>query len=285
MDRMNYHHLRYFREVAVDGQLARTAQRLNVSQSALSMQIKALEESLGTDLFERVSRKLVLTHAGRVALDYADQIFSAGAQLLETFKSDETLMPPLRVGAVSTLSRNFQLQFLRPLFTTEDAVFSLRSAGMQTLMADLKALRLDVVLATTVPEPDEAVSFAVQKVSEQSVGLHGQSAHLTHATLSDLLTHEAVILPSDPIIRTGFDGLVARLGIAPRIAAHVDDMAMVRLLAREGVGLAVAPSVVLADELRNGTLATAPFDLGISESFFAVTLARQFRHPTLDRLL
>ena len=60
MDQLNYHHLRYFREVAIEGNLSRAAQRLNVSQSALSMQIKNLEERLGQALFERVGRKLVL---------------------------------------------------------------------------------------------------------------------------------------------------------------------------------------------------------------------------------
>ena len=71
----------------------------------------------------------------------------------------------------------------------------------------------------------------------------------------------------------------------PRIIAHVDDMAMVRLLARAGLGLAIAPTVVVADELASGMLATAPFDLGITEPFFAVTLPRKFPHPALAGLL
>jgi LysR family transcriptional regulator, transcriptional activator of nhaA len=53
MDRLNYHHLRYFREVAQEGHLTRAAERLNLSQSALSTQIRQLEERLGHALFER----------------------------------------------------------------------------------------------------------------------------------------------------------------------------------------------------------------------------------------
>ena len=79
--------------------------------------------------------------------------------------------------------------------------------------------------------------------------------------------------------------LIARLGVEPKVAAHVDDMAMVRLLAREGFGVAVAPAVVVADEVTAGLLATAPFDLGIEEPFFAVTLPRKFPHPALADLL
>ena len=64
---MNLHHLRLFRAVAADGTLTGAARRLNLSQSALSTQIKALEASLGHDLFERRGRSLVLTEAGRIA--------------------------------------------------------------------------------------------------------------------------------------------------------------------------------------------------------------------------
>ena len=285
MDRLNYHHLRYFREVALDGQLGRTAARLNVSQSALSMQIKALEESLGAALFERVSRRLVLTDAGRVALAHADRIFSAGNQLLQAFKSEDAMAPPLRVGAASTLSRNFQLQFLRPLFAQGQVVLSLKSGSTPALLEELKTFGLDVVLSTDVPGIEEGATFAARKIAEQTVSLHGQKDRIAYGSLGELLRHEPVILPTDNTIRTGFNALISQLDVTPRIAASVDDMAMVRLLARDGVGLAVAPSVVLADELQSGVLATAPFDLGISEAFFAVTLAQQVAHPGLTALL
>jgi len=82
ISKLNYHHLRYFREVAKEGHLGRTAERLNVAQSALSVQIRQLEDRLGYALFDRVARSLVLTEAGRIALDHADRIFSAGDELL-----------------------------------------------------------------------------------------------------------------------------------------------------------------------------------------------------------
>jgi LysR family transcriptional activator of nhaA len=62
-------------------------------------------------------------------------------------------------------------------------------------------------------------------------------------------------------------------------------MAMVRLLAREDTGLAVVPAVVLADELGAGLLAEAPFPLGISEPFYAVTVERRFPNPLVQALI
>lgn len=113
MDRMNYHHLRYFHEVATVGNLTQAASRLNVSQSALSTQIRQLEERLGHPLFERVGRRLVLTEAGGIALDHASRIFQAGDELVAALEQRDGAVRPLRLGAQSTLSRNFQLRFLR----------------------------------------------------------------------------------------------------------------------------------------------------------------------------
>ena len=106
---LNLHHLRLFRAVARDGTLTGAARALNLSQSALSTQIKALETSLGHDLFERRGRGLVLTEAGRIALDHADAIFRTAEDLSATLGSTGTARRALRIGALATLSRNFQV--------------------------------------------------------------------------------------------------------------------------------------------------------------------------------
>jgi LysR family transcriptional activator of nhaA len=80
MSELNYNHLRYFWAVAHDGNLTRTAERLNLSQSALSVQIRKLEDRLGQTLFERRGRQLHLTEAGRIALDHAASIFATGEE-------------------------------------------------------------------------------------------------------------------------------------------------------------------------------------------------------------
>jgi LysR family transcriptional activator of nhaA len=285
MDRLNYHHLRYFKEVAQEGNLGRAAARLNVSQSALSIQIRQLEARLGHALFERVGRGLVLSEAGRIALDHAERIFGAGEELQAALAQSSSASPPLRVGALSTLSRNFQLQFLRPLLAEGRYEIDLRSGNMRGLLAALDALELDVILTTEVPDRAGQMPIAAQRIAEQPVALHGRPERLAHSSLAKLLQAEAVILPTEQNISAGFQSLCARLGVQPRIAARVDDMAMVRLLTREGAGVSIAPSVVLADEIAAGTVQTAPYDLGIVEVFYAVSAPRRFGHPALAGLL
>lgn len=285
MDSLNYHHLRYFHAVAHEGHLTRTAERVNLSQSALSIQIRKLEDRLGHPLFDRVGRQLVLTEVGRIVLDHADRIFGTGQELIDTLARTGTTSAPLRVGALSTLSRNFQLSFLRPLLTTADTDVILKSGGADMLYDALKSLALDVVLTTQPPPGQARPDFTAHRIAEQSVGIHGAPHRLHHKTLTALLDYEPLIVPTESPIRTQYDSLVARLGVKPRIAADVDDMAMVRLLAREDVGLAIAPSVVLADEIASGRVQTAPFDLNIKESFYAVTVQRSFPHPALTDLV
>lgn len=282
MDTLNYHHLRYFREVANDGNLTRTAARVNLSQSALSTQIRTLEDRLGHALFDRVGRQLVLTEVGRIALDHADRIFGTGEELLAVLQGAGATSQPLRVGALSTLSRNFQMRFLKPVLGSSETQVILKSGSDTVLFDALISLALDVVLTTEAPAHPE---MTAHRIAEQTIGVHGDPSRMGYANLKDMLAQEPLIVPTDNSIRTGFDSLIARLDVSPRIVADVDDMAMVRLLARENVGLAIAPSVVLADEIASGRLKTAPFDLNIVESFFAVTVQRSFPHPVLETLL
>lgn len=283
MSALNYHHLRYFRAVAHDGNLTRTAERLNVTQSALSVQIRQLEARLGHDLFERRGRQLHLTEAGRIALDHADAIFGAGEELVATLARRGGTRQALRVGAQSTLSRNFQMGFLRPVLGRADVEIVLRSGTGRDLLDALQALSLDVVLTNAPPAGERPL--LIHKIADQTVSLFGTPARVAHGSLREVLTAEPVILPTESSIRTGFDSLVARLEVRPRIAAEVDDMAMVRLLAREDAGLAVVPAVVLADELGSGLLVEAPFVLGISEPFYAVTVERRFPSPLVQALI
>ena len=281
MRHLNYHHLHYFYEVAREGHLGRTADRLNVSQSALSIQLRSLEDRIGHKLFDRVGRGLELTEVGEIAKSYAERIFGAGAELQATLARHGAERMPLRVGALSTLSRNFQIAFLRPVLASSEASIQLRSGSISVLLEALRDLSLDVVLTTELP-PE---GFEAHAIATQEVGLHGHKDRLDYPTLEKLLANEPLILPTDRAIRPRFEGLLSRLQIQPNIVAEVDDMAMVRLLARENAGVAVAPAVVLADEIANGRLATAPFALDIVEPFYAVTISRRFPHPALAALI
>lgn len=284
---LNLHHLRLFHAVAHDGTLTGAARRLNLSPSALSSQLRTLEAALGQDLFERRGRGLLLSEAGRIALDHADAIFRTAEDLTAILRETSRVRRPLRVGGLATLSRNFQMQFLRPLLGRADVELVFRSGSQAELLRALEALALDVVLTNLAPARDAASLYLIHRLAEQPVSLIGTPQRVGNALpMAALLAQQALILPTaETAIRGAFDALVARLGVVVNIAAEVDDMAMIRLLAREDAGLAVIPPVVVQDELATGRLVEAHRLPGITEVFLAVTLERRFPNPLLDGLL
>ena len=288
MSTLNLHHLRLFRAVARDGTLTGAARGLNISQSAVSTQIKALEASLGQNLFERAGRALILTEAGRIALDHAEEIFRAAEDLSATLKTAGTKRQALRVGALATLSRNFQIAFLEPIMRRPDVEVVLRSGAQETLLRGLDAMALDVVLTNLIPARDAASPYLVHRLDEQPVSLIGtpERALPIPATVPDIVAAHPLVLPTpESSLRAGFDALLDRLGLLPRIAAEADDMAMLRLLTRADVGVAVIPPIVVQDELASGRLVEFARLDEVTEVFCAVTITRRFNNPLLAEVL
>jgi DNA-binding transcriptional LysR family regulator len=202
MASLNYHHLRYFWVIANEQHLSRAAERLHVSQSALSIQLKKPEDSLGRPLFEREDKRLALTEAGRIALDYANTLFRTGEELTSLFRNRPSSSGQiLCIGAVATLSRNFRIGLLRPW---------LARGGLQ---------------------------------------------------------------------------MVIHSGSLKELLAEFDDMAMLRLLARDADALALVPPVVVQDELRAGILVEVHRVAEISERFYAITPSRRFPNPVVRELV
>lgn len=205
---LNYGHLRYFWAVAHEGGLNRAAARLNVSQSALSVQIAALEESLGQKLFERRGRTLVLTEAGRIALEHADSIFAAGDELVSTLRGRAPQSRSvLRVGAVTTLSRNFQLAFLQPVVRRGDVEVIVRAGNFRGLLAMLEGLELDVVLANAPPPREGGAVWLAHQIADQPVSLVGRPGLARpDADVRDLVASHPLVLPGpESSVRAGFE--------------------------------------------------------------------------------
>lgn len=287
MANLNFNHLRYFWAVAHEGSLTRAAERMNLSQSALSVQIQKLEHQMGHPLFERVGKKLVLTEAGKIALDYSDTVFKAGDELLSVLRGSPLASRQiLRVGALTTLSRNFQLEFLRPLVGRTDVELVVRSGNLRDLLAQLEAHAVDVVLANSTAPRDTRSSLRNHLLNEQPVSLVGRARkNKRKFRFPEDLRTEPLLLPSlDSDVRVAFDRILELAGIRPTILAEVDDMAMLRLLAREREGVTLVPPIVVRDELENGVLVEHCRIPGVTESFYAIIQKRRFPNRLLAEL-
>ena len=288
MSRLNFHHLHYFWAVAKDGNLTRTAARMRVSQSALSAQIKSLEGDFGHQLFSREGRALKLTEAGQLALSYAETIFATGGELTALLRDGQFRKRQIiRIGAVATLSRNFQENFVRPLLVQDNVELVLQSGGLTDLLTRLSVHTLDLVLSNRRVHRDGTHPWRSYRIARQPVSLIGRprGGGQTFRFPEDLM-NQAVLLPSpDSDIRARFDLICEQLGIRFTVLAEVDDMAMLRLLARDSNAIALLPSIVVQDELRNGNLVEYCPVPQLYEDFFAITVQRHFQSPHIRSLL
>lgn len=274
---LNYHHLQYFRAIVQEGGVTHAAKKLNLSQSTLSVQLKQLEESLGAQLFQREGRSLVLTEAGQVALDYAEDIFKAGDELRAWFA--ETHSPGLRsirIGALSPLSKNLQFEILRPLIMAGETHVQVVEGEMQDLVERLKHHQIDLLLSNLPPGGTDAEHTHTHVLGEMPVYLVGRPPFkIPKKPFPHWLEGIPLMLPSRrSAARVEFDAILARSDIQPKVQAEVDDTALLRLLALSGAGLALVPEIGVKFELEEKRLLRIEKIKGLKESFYAITANR-----------
>ena len=288
LPQLNFHHLHYFWCVAKRGHLTRAAEDLHVSQSALSAQIRQLEDRLGEALFVREARRMKLTDAGQLVLSYADTIFGLGREMLGRLQGRSDGVTRLRIGSVATMSRNYQENWIRPLLDDPLVVLTLESGVLDGLLERLAHHQLDVVLA------NEPVPVSIDRplhcrfLGYQAISLVGPASGWAPDSLripNDLDGLDIALPGPRHALRAQFDALCAAASVTPRLLAEVDDMAMLRLIARDSGWLALLPEVVVQDELRAGKLVTVGQSSELRENFYAITTPHRHRIEVLERLL
>ncbi len=288
LHQLNFHHLFYFWRVAKLQHLTQAAEELNTSQSAVSTQIRHLEERIGEPLFDRAGRRLALTATGQLVLAYADNIFGLGQEMLGRLQGHAAGITRLRVGSVATMSRNYQENWLRPLLANPSVTLTLESGLLEGLIERVLQHQLDVVLANETVPTHPNRQLHCRFLGSQSISLVGPASRWQQCSLSvpgDLDGLDLALPGPRHAARAQFDALCMSAGVSPRLRAEVDDMAMLRLIARDSGWLTVLPEVVVQDELHSGTLVTVGQTPELRENFYAITAPHRHHIEVLEQLL
>ena len=287
MSRLNYHHLYYFWRVAKQGNLTKTANALHISQSALSTQIRQLESSMGVDLFIREGRQLKLTESGFSALGYAEEIFKRGEELESLLsKGIQPELLTIRIGFLTTMSRNFIEGFIEPLIGKPNTKYMLHARGQVNLLNALAQHEFDLALTNVQVLGTNKELWQCQLLARQPVSIIGPAKlDLLQAFPIGFEAHEWVVPVTDSPIRSAFDSFCTQHQFKPNIVAEADDMAMLRLLARDTGALTVIPNVVVKDELEQGKLINYLTLPNVYENFYAVTVKRQIQNVLVSELI
>jgi len=293
MMHLNYQHLYYFWIVARAPSLTAAARKLQISPSTVSTQIKSLEERLGQPLFERKSRSLKLTERGKVALAYADDIFSLGTELIDSLVSDvghPNHVYRLRVGISHNLPKLLAHQLISPATLIDD--FPVHLVCLQgeasSLVADLAVHHFDLVLT------DQPVSLASELPIESrmvgSCGVHLMAAPELAQKYRDDFPHNLdnapLILPDpDSKMRQLLEDYFHHKHIHPHVVAELGDSGLLKSFGQGGAGLFPVPSIVVSQVSQQYQFE----DLGqlenLTERVFISYAAGRQRNPAVNLIL
>lgn len=286
MSTLNYKHLYYFWAVAKAGGVGKAAERLHLTPQSISGQLGVLEEALATQLFRRTGRTLELTEAGRLALNYAEEIFVLGEELQEALRhhpASRTIQ--FRVGIADMVAKSVAYQLLEPAMRIEEKPrLQCREGRLDSLLGDLAVHRLDLVIADR-PMPSK---FNVRGFSH----LLGECGLTFLAAPTLAASHNGAFpqsLDGAPLLLPGEDAAVRpkmmrwldKLRIHPRITGEFDDSALLNAFGQEGAGIYAVPSTI-ADliQKQTGSVRVGQTDQ-VTEQFYAISTERRLTHPAV----
>ena len=282
---MNFKHLHYFWVAARAGGVVRAGEQLHTTPQTLSGQIKLLEERLGRQLFRKSGRKLELTEDGRVALGYADEIFSLGGALEAAMreKRDGPRVLDFRVGVADAVPKTMAYRLLEPALNMAEPVRMICSEGkLPELLGQLALHKLDLVLA------DEPLSSRVSvKAFNHELGTSSLSFFCAPKLLATLkgafpgcLNGAPMLIPgAASSVRQQFEAWLTRHQLFPRVVGEFDDGALTGAFGREGRGVFMAPTVLEAEVMAQyGATLVGQTD-ELVEDFFAISVERRITHP------
>ncbi len=287
MEWLNYHHLLYFWVVAKEGSIVRAAEELSLAHPTISGQIHRLEQVLGTKLFVKKGRNLVLTDAGRVAFRYADEIFSLGREFLDTVKGRGAGKPlRLTVGVSDVLAKSIVHRILEPIFRLDEPIRLIcrENRSMDTFMADLAVHAVDVVLSDAPAGPGTSV-----RTFSHPLGGCGLSFLAAPALAKVCARKFPRSLDGVPFLLPGGDSTFRRAlnewfdskNIRPKIVGEMDDAALTHTLGEAGLGIFAIPDVVEKEILIRYKVALVGRAKEVGQRFYAISIERKINHPAV----
>lgn len=285
MQWINYHHLYYFWMVARHGSIVRASEELLVSQPTISNQIRELEAALGHRLFDRAGRGLRLTESGRIALNYANQIFSLGQEMLAALEQPTGPALRLSAGVVDIIPKPVARRLLAPALALDEPIRLIcREDKSDRLLADLAARRIDVVVS------DAPIGTSVQLqghnhlLGEWGVSFFGvaEFADRCRRDFPRSLDGVPMLLPTDHTqVRRSLNLWFDANRIHPLVAGEFDDSALMFSFGHAGAGVFPAPSIIESEVSGRMDMHLIGRLPDVRERFYAITLEAAPTHPAV----
>jgi DNA-binding transcriptional LysR family regulator len=256
--------LRTFKEVAETLNFTKASEKLHLTQSAISHQIKALEDELGVPLFIRAKRGVIITDAGKIALEYAVRILDETEELRERVVGREKSLS----GRVRVAAATQALVFLfAPLFEefmdaneNIELVFRTTVSTAQTVEDILNGVA-DVGFASlAVYSPNLHVSELFEDELVLIVGKKHKFAKLDQVSAAELEKERWILFERGASIRRATDDFFKKVKIEPETSLESNDTYFIKLMIEKGIGVSLLPSWAVSEEIETGKLAKVKID-------------------------
>lgn len=284
---LNYHHLYYFMVVANEGSIANAAKKLNLGQSALSIQLKQLEESIGIQLFMRSHKKLTLTENGKAALDYAKEIFKLGNELIETMH--DHVIPNrihLKIGTLDTIPKHLTLQLAKKALQTNKCTISILEGKGDELLRELTHHRIDLMLTNKQTHIPLSQGY-IKKIARLPLLVFGTKEFVKlKKNFPYSLKDIPFIFPTaESQVRHEIEHYFKLLGIKPDILVESQDVMIQKLMALQGIGLIIVPEFSVSEYLKRKELFMIGKLENVFEELFMVAASRKIENPIAVELM
>jgi LysR family transcriptional activator of nhaA len=286
MDWINYHHLLYFYTIAREGSIAKACKQLHLTQPTLSAQLRALEESLGEQLFLRSGRSLVLTEIGRLVYRYAEEIFTLGRELTDTLKGRPSGRPMrFTVGIADAMPKLIAYRLLEPALRLEPPVHLVcREGKPPQLLAELVMHGLDLVLADLPAGPDTKVRAYNHLLGECDIAIFGAPplAERYRKKFPASLEGAPFLMPTPGSnLRRTLDQWFEEHAIRVRLAGEMEDSALLKVFGAGAAGLFASPCAIAKDIQRQYGVRSIGKLEGVKERYYAISVERKLKNPAV----
>jgi LysR family transcriptional activator of nhaA len=284
---LNYHHLYYFMVVASEGSIASASKKLSIGQSALSIQLKQFEDSISVKLFERSHRKLVLTENGKIALEYAHEVFKMGNEMLETLHDHPTInRVHVQVGALDTIPKHLTLQLAETIIGMKNSTVTILEGKGEELLQELIQHKIDLLITNELPASGANQVFS-KKIARLPLLVLGSKKYIgLKKKFPDSLNAQPFIVPTmDNKGRHEIDHFFKLNEIKPDIIAESQDVMVQKLMALRGHGMIVIPEFAAREYIQKKELFVIGKLEGTFEELFLVAASRKIENPIATEIM
>jgi LysR family transcriptional activator of nhaA len=286
MEWLNYHHLLYFWTVAREGTIAKASETLLLAAPTISEQIRDLEESLGVKLFQKHGRILVLTDAGRVAYQYADEIFMRGREMSEVLRGRGIgRTTRFTVGIADVVPKLIAYRLILPALKLPDPVRLIcREGKPEKLLSQLAIHEVDLVISDAPLDPSIRIRAFSHLLGQSGLSFfaHPRIAKQLKERFPKCLDGLPFLMPADDTdLRRSLEHWFDGQGVRPIVVGEFEDSALASVFSEAAVGAFATPTPTEAQVKRQYGLSLLGRTKDIVESFYAISLDRRLKHPAV----